>query len=706
MSTYYVAQTGGDNAHPGTIGEPWLTITYAIAHISGGDILMVRTGTYHEYVEFYGKSGTAGSPTTLMAYNGEAVVIDGDYTLPTSNRGLITIYDNYITVDGLEVIDSPYHGIITTPIVGNGTHATLKNMNVHGCYGSGVLFVADYGVCEDSHIWNNALGNSVNPGAQINASGISAARYPNYCTISRCEVNDNWGEGLSQFDANYGVIEDNIIYDNWSTNIYIQNCQHLVCQRNLVYTTKELPGQAPYGTNIQNGILMGDEDNGNFSHSNTVINNICFGNYRNFEWWGSNYASGMDNFLIANNTFVNAKTFPTSVGNGANVWLITTNCVNTQFKNNIIYQSDLNAANPAYSNGVSAALHCSNNLWLNPPTGYEYLTDATDVNDDPEFFNISSPYVAESYMISSTSPAINTGVDVGLTTDYAENPIVGLPDIGAYEYTGELTVTTTTTQTPTTTTTTTYNTTTTTTTIAPATTTTTSSSTSTTTTTVAPSATTTTSTTIAPITTTTSSTTSSTTTTSTSSTTTTSTTLVPTTTTTSSSTTTTTTTATPTTTTTSTSTTHTTTTTTTRRVYFNTQASGSAKKNNCPSGYSTTAVTYIVLAGTYGSTINQSSANAKATNDVRLNKQAYANANGICIPPTIYYSVGMSVTATRDDCPLCYIGSTVTYVVEASKYTSRTSQALADEKALNDLNANKQIYANNCGTCKRYWWSF
>ena len=31
-------------------------------------------------------------------------------------------------------------------------------------------------------------------------------------------------------------------------------------------------------------------------------------------------------------------------------------------------------------------------------------------------------------------PAINTGVDVGLTEDILGNPIVGLPDIGAYEF--------------------------------------------------------------------------------------------------------------------------------------------------------------------------------------------------------------------------------------------------------------------------------
>ncbi len=40
------------------------------------------------------------------------------------------------------------------------------------------------------------------------------------------------------------------------------------------------------------------------------------------------------------------------------------------------------------------------------------------------------------YHLQAGSPAIDAGVDVGLTEDYEGNPIVGLPDIGPYEYQG------------------------------------------------------------------------------------------------------------------------------------------------------------------------------------------------------------------------------------------------------------------------------
>jgi parallel beta-helix repeat protein len=55
--------------------------------------------------------------------------------------------------------------------------------------------------------------------------------------------------------------------------------------------------------------------------------------------------------------------------------------------------------------------------------------DANGINDDPLFTDASN----DDFTLTGSSPAINAGVDVGLTRDHAGNPIVGLPDAGAYE---------------------------------------------------------------------------------------------------------------------------------------------------------------------------------------------------------------------------------------------------------------------------------
>lgn len=64
--------------------------------------------------------------------------------------------------------------------------------------------------------------------------------------------------------------------------------------------------------------------------------------------------------------------------------------------------------------------------------------------------------------------------------------------------------------------------------------------------------------------------------------------------------------------------------------FYNIQKSGSFTRNNCPSGYTPSTVTYIVVAGKHSSTISQVDADTKAQNDVNANGQAYANANGSC----------------------------------------------------------------------------
>jgi hypothetical protein len=65
----------------------------------------------------------------------------------------------------------------------------------------------------------------------------------------------------------------------------------------------------------------------------------------------------------------------------------------------------------------------------------------------------------------------------------------------------------------------------------------------------------------------------------------------------------------------------------------------------------------------------------------------------------IYYNVEKSGNFTRNNCSSGYTGSTVTYTVTDSTYSSDISQAYADSLAQADVNANGQSYANLHGTC-------
>src|SRR6266571_5195282 len=74
---YYVA-TNGSDSNPGTIDQPWATLTNALGDLQPGDTLYVRGGTYQERV-LPGPlaKGTESAPIIVQAYPGEFPVVKG-----------------------------------------------------------------------------------------------------------------------------------------------------------------------------------------------------------------------------------------------------------------------------------------------------------------------------------------------------------------------------------------------------------------------------------------------------------------------------------------------------------------------------------------------------------------------------------------------------------------------------------------------------
>lgn len=64
-----------------------------------------------------------------------------------------------------------------------------------------------------------------------------------------------------------------------------------------------------------------------------------------------------------------------------------------------------------------------------------------------------------------------------------------------------------------------------------------------------------------------------------------------------------------------------------------------------------------------------------------------------------YYNVEKSVTVTRNNCSPGATPTSVVYKVPAHKYSSTISQQDADQKALDDIAANSQNFANQNGVC-------
>ena len=427
-TTYYVAINGNDSydglypSYQGSPKGPFKTINKGTSALGPGDTLYLRGGTYHQTVSVP-NSGTSGRPITIANYPNETAVLDGQDTLPTIHWGsLFSVQGNYVVVRNLEMKNSNWMGLHVS-----GTHVQVVNVSSHHHMENGILVSGNYGLVKNCRVWWNCKSNEYGSNRRGNwASGLSAARHPQYVTIRDCVVWNNWGEGLSTFEASHTTMEGNVVYDN-QTNIYISDTTYCLCHRNLVYST---PNNAFFSTpGDQVGIMMGDERYTPPSSNNTVINNLCLGNKVNLYWWQGASGGGLVNALIAYNTLVNSvyeTNFRISAGAHSN----------SRVQNNIFIQE---GALPVAVVPTDVGLSFANNCWAKTPPSTAVGT--ADVVGDPQLTrsgqNAPGVLTADWFKILTTSPARDKAkVLPQVPRDFFKAIRGSYPDIGAHEYGG------------------------------------------------------------------------------------------------------------------------------------------------------------------------------------------------------------------------------------------------------------------------------
>ena len=420
-SSYYVA-TNGDDSNPGTEAQPFRTINRGASVLSPGDTLYVRGGTYHEQVVIP-HSGTASNPITVSAYPGENPVIDGQDNIPGDWEYLVRLTGDYIILDGLEIKNSASIGIGIT----GGNHNELRNLNVHHSWYNGILVIdnSSYSLVEGCEVWWNVLENE---GGTMGEGGWAiglASRYSDYTTFRNNVVYNNWGEGISSVETEHTTIEDNVVYDNYAINIYIMNAVYTLAQRNLVYHTGDNRWYRAPGIGLCDEEYLG---HARLSET-TIVNNMILGGNGCLYFWLGHPDSGLKNFLIAHNTFVNSHritTFQIASGNHQN----------TRIENNIFLQEDsLPIADVANDPG----LHFSHNLWSKTPPSH--VSSSDDVIGDPQLAK-SGPtgpglLTPEWFKLLASSPARDRAKIISeVMEDFFRNARGSNPDMGAHEYGG------------------------------------------------------------------------------------------------------------------------------------------------------------------------------------------------------------------------------------------------------------------------------
>jgi len=419
-SIFFVSPSGSDT-NPGTLLLPWKTIGKASIMVIPGDTIIIRGGIYNEEVSFQ-TSGTESNPISIMAYLGENPIIDGNLIIPGTGGSLLSIIGNNIHVYGIEVRNSAYMGIFIS-----GNFDVINNVYVHHCKYNGIfIFQGHNSMVENSRIWRTSLSNEYGQGNGW-SSALSAARQGvSNVTIRNNVVWENWGEGISSYEADHINIEDNIAHDNYSANIYISDSTNVLIQRNFVYMD---PDSYLYGYGANVGIMMGDEKYTPPSANIQVINNLAYGNHGNFYWWQGTQGGGMNNVLIANNTFVNAT--GDQHKDQANVKIGFGDHINVHFENNLVNQD---GSLPEIATLDQSGIYYSNNLWSKAPISA--ASGSGDVIGDPKLVQVGSYYLADWFRLTEGSPAINQAQLLqNVSVDYLGNGRGNLPDIGAVEFT-------------------------------------------------------------------------------------------------------------------------------------------------------------------------------------------------------------------------------------------------------------------------------
>ncbi len=403
---YYVSLStnspAGSNSNSGAIGAPWQRISYAMAHLSAGDTLYIRGGTYTHAQDvidselFTVPSGNSldwGTTYTgaikVYGYPGETVLIK-----PPNGSAAIRLRSGIphhlvfqdFDLDGSLQADPAVDGggfIISNALelvyaANLVSYVRFQGMDIgHAVQfttsGAGGPYDAYLSLVDCTiHDAGEATGDSGN-GPGIN-TGSAVLNWSDHNTITDCRVFDNQGTGITLYGSNNSVT-DCLIHDNGSGG----------------GTTQGITiGSTEYGV----------ANPGATSDDNLIANNVI---YRNGD--GIRVYTDSDGTIVANNT----------LSDNADDGIATQFYIAATVQNNIVVDSG----------GTDIVDYGSGTLTAN----HNFVTS----DGDPDFAAPGS----DDYSLLGTSPCINTGTTVAaVTTDIAgvTRPVGGTYDKGAYEY--------------------------------------------------------------------------------------------------------------------------------------------------------------------------------------------------------------------------------------------------------------------------------
>jgi hypothetical protein len=442
-ANYYVSSDGNDNNNGTSTSTSWQTLSKVSGgSYNAGDLILFKRGDIFVGRLDVPSDGSSGSPVVFSSYGtGANPVIDAnnieEICISIPGKSYITIdsidcrngisrgidggsYSPYVIIRGSTISNiGTTNTNMLTAISLEGGHCTITHCTITNIAHLGIMFGGGNNVITYNDIsYTNTYYTEW--GAAIDGVGDNDE-------IAYNTLHDNGG--VSDLRMAHGIYT--------GTGTISVNIHHNIITNSSRGAGIKCNGNAEIHHNYISGSYLGGFELGYNSTNNVVMdlyNNIITGNRGGI--WELSKGTGALTINIYNNTF-----YLNNSGTYADGIVINHDLTALNIKNNIIQvDNGRYCYNMVAQTGATINNNCLYQVEKGTPFSYngKYVTwatwqgygfDTNGLNADPLVISSSN------FNLHSGSPCIHTGVDVGLTRDFRGASIIGVPDIGAYEYT-------------------------------------------------------------------------------------------------------------------------------------------------------------------------------------------------------------------------------------------------------------------------------